>query len=183
MFTMLVHVSFEEVKSFIPRVPQERAKGENKTVKRICFSEGIEKAMNAIPLGGYALRGMLKSKRVTPILHVYFCIVSDNPDVRFVPPETVQMKYHVLDAESMREWWALDIPKLEHRLVRVDKANMADYTDQFGNHGVCIKNLEHDLVKKLPANAPELWIRGTSLEDYGVRTVFACLGQKQMDKE
>lgn len=183
MFTMLVHVSFDEVKSFVPRVPKERAKGENKTVKRICFSESIEKAVNAIPNGGYALRGMLRRKEVTPLLHVYFCIVSDNPDVRFIPPETVQKKYNVPDAESTREWWALDIPKLEHRLVKVDKADMANYTDPFGNHGVYIRNLEHDLVKKLPENAPEVWIKGTSLEDYGVRTVFACLGQKQMDKE
>jgi hypothetical protein len=184
MCNILIHVSFEEVKEFIPRIPKERIKGENKTVKRICFSDSIEKAINAVPNGGYALRGMFRYKtKITPIIHAYFCFKQENPNVRFVSPETVYKKYHVLDAESLCEWWALDTPKMEHRIVKVDNAELIDYTDQFGNHGVCIRGLEYDLIKELPKSAPETWIHGTQIEKYGVRTIFACAGKMSEDKK
>ena len=47
----LYHVSYNKVDRFIPRVPKERAGGENDDIPRICFSDSIEKCIAAKPSG------------------------------------------------------------------------------------------------------------------------------------
>ena len=54
----MVHVSFDLVDEFIPRVPKQRCEGENNTIKRICVAPSIIEALNAIPQAGFVVRNM-----------------------------------------------------------------------------------------------------------------------------
>lgn len=111
----LFHIPFKSVKQFILRIPQHRIQGENNTVKRICFSENVKKAINASPCGGNIIKGMLICRTiVTPIVHMYVCNTKDNPEIQFIQLDVVYNRYHVRDAEFTREWWALGIPKMKH---------------------------------------------------------------------
>lgn len=44
-----IHISFDIVNEFIPRVPRQRCLGEDETVPRICVTEDILNAVNAVP--------------------------------------------------------------------------------------------------------------------------------------
>lgn len=47
-----VHVSFDIVEKFIPRVPRQRCQGEDMSIPRICVADTILDAINAIPQAG-----------------------------------------------------------------------------------------------------------------------------------
>lgn len=67
----MVHVSFDLVDEFIPRVPKQRCEGENNTIKRICVAPSIIEALNAIPQAGLVVRNM-KSLGLPVIIHCYY---------------------------------------------------------------------------------------------------------------
>lgn len=48
----MVHVSFDEVERFVPRVPKQICPGEDNTTPRICVAPNILSAIQAMPQGG-----------------------------------------------------------------------------------------------------------------------------------
>ena len=44
-----IHISFDIVDEFTPRVPRQRCPGEDETVPRICVAEDILIAVNSVP--------------------------------------------------------------------------------------------------------------------------------------
>jgi hypothetical protein len=137
-------------------------------------------AIQAMPDGGKALRGMLKIRGlITPMLHVYFCEIPENAEA-FIPPDVVQSKYHVVDAINNHEWWALEVPKFEHRLIEVKKATFRDGVDRYGNPGVAIDDLDEDLLKGLPTNAPEIIFSKKEFEKYDIRVLFKTIDDIQI---
>ena len=66
----LYHVSYNKVDRFIPRVPKERAEGENDDIPRICFSDSIEKCIAAKPSGPTALE-IAEEEGIPVCLYVY----------------------------------------------------------------------------------------------------------------
>lgn len=177
--TLLVHISFEAVDSFMLRIPNERAPKEDSITPRICFSESMNLAISSMPLGGKALRGMLKGKpKISPILHVYYCLTRENENVRFVMPEQVQNQYHVEDGIACQEWWVLDTPKLSHSVIEVFSAEFVDRIDPYGKSMVIVNNIDYDIVKNIPENAPECIVYKELPEiadKYGLRSVLSVL--------
>lgn len=128
----LMHVSFDPVEKFSPRVPKFRIPGENETIPRICLTTSIQFALSAMPGGSQAMRSMLRlAKYITPVLHVYECKVSPPyKKTGFLTPCVVEkyVKYAIYDDE----WWALKTPTFTHRLVSVTSAEFREYIDVFG---------------------------------------------------
>ena len=50
-----IHISFDIVDEFTPRVPRQRCPGEDETVPRICVAEDILNAVNAVPQAGLVM--------------------------------------------------------------------------------------------------------------------------------
>lgn len=167
---ILYHVSFDPVKKFDLRVPKSRCPGEDKKTPRICFSERMELAVSSMPQGGQALRGMLNLKgMITPILHCYMCADWEQPHGTFLPPDKIKNK--VGDAEGTREWWAIKIPKVNHVIMQVFDATFKESTDKFGNSGVIVTSIDHDVIHELPRNAPEIFFKNG--KSYSMRTLFS----------
>lgn len=104
----LVHVSFEIIDEFIPRIPKDRADGEDNTIPRICVTTDIVRAINALPNGSLVLHKMRVLKLPT-IIHVYY-LKAD----KVMSNEEVAK--HVPDALSSGEMWILEKPKSVYRV-------------------------------------------------------------------
>lgn len=180
---ILIHASFSQVKQFTPRIPENRLPGENDTIPRICFSTKLESALTSMPSGGIALKGLLKAiPQVAPVIHIYCCYMWENEHVRFIQPIDVERFFHVLDAVDRSEWWALDIPKLHHCIIKIQKAELKDCIDQNENKNAIVEKVFYDVIRQLPSNAPEPFFSRSPLpmlEEYDLRDIFACLGTKE----
>ena len=122
----MVHVSFDLVDEFIPRVPKQRCEGENDTIKRICVAPSIIEALNAIPQAGLVVRNM-KSLGLPVIIHCYY-LKSD----KVMSNEEVQ-KY-VPDAMATMEMWILEKPKAMNRVdYEITDCIVKQGVDAFGN--------------------------------------------------
>lgn len=104
----LYHVSYERIKHLIPRVPQHRLPGENNAIARICFSDSIEKCINAKPNQADAI--YLAQKVGFPIgVWVYSINVEDYAAKEVMHPDAVY-EAGVIDAKQNHEYWLLVEP-------------------------------------------------------------------------
>lgn len=120
-----IHVSFDIVDEFIPRVPRQRCPGEDKTIPRICVAEDILNAVNAVPQAGLVMENM-KSLGLPVVIHAYYLTGEG------MGKEDVQ-KY-VPDAKLTGEFWLTEKPE---SIRRVDY-EIVDFTtetvrDPFGH--------------------------------------------------
>ena len=70
----MVHISFDPVESFVPRVPSNRIEGEleeDSITERICASSTILGALRGVPQGGDVLFQM-KRLGIPIIIHAYY---------------------------------------------------------------------------------------------------------------
>ena len=136
----MVHVSFDLVDEFIPRVPKQRCKGENSTIKRICVAPSIIEALNAIPQAWLVVRNM-KSLGLPVIIHCYYLKadkVMSNDEVR---------KY-VPDAKATGEVWILEEPKIITRIdYEITDCIVKQGVDAFGNEQFEVRFPEIKQVK------------------------------------
>jgi len=115
---LLVHLSYDPVPQFIPRVPQARAVGENGTVKRICLAPSIEDAINSKP--GHAAMVFAAMHYELPLaLYVYKTVVSV---AEVIFPKELEKKYGVKDAVLNHEHWILAPPKFLEEIWILDGA-------------------------------------------------------------
>lgn len=56
----MVHVSFDEVERFVPRVPKQICPDEDNTTPRICVAPNILSAIQAMPQGGTVAYNMAR---------------------------------------------------------------------------------------------------------------------------
>ena len=93
----LVHVSFDEVERFVPRVPKQICPDEDNTTPRICVAPNILSAIQAMPQGGTVAYNMARVG-VPVVIHAYY-IESD----AILMPEQIVDK--VPDAVVTGEMW------------------------------------------------------------------------------
>lgn len=67
----LVHVSFDEVERFVPRVPKQICPDEDNTTPRICVAPNILSAIQAMPQGGTVAYNMARIG-VPVVIHAYY---------------------------------------------------------------------------------------------------------------
>lgn len=131
-YDKLYHVSFTRVPEFYPRVPNERAQGEDSTIARVCFSDSIENCIAAMP-GGVSGLSCLKRLGINPVIYVYEALVPENAPYLMYPDKVVE---YVPDALFTNEHWLLEIPKdltIAERAFYVDDFTEETQEDLYGN--------------------------------------------------
>lgn len=106
-----VHATFDVVRAFLPRVPLTAAKGEDKTIPRICASVSLRDAVKAIPQSG---RVVDRAKLIgfEPVIHAYYLQPAENG---LMDNEVVQN--YVPDARYTKEVWLTKPPE---KMFRAD---------------------------------------------------------------
>jgi hypothetical protein len=66
---MFYHISLVPVEKFEPRIPIVTYETEDRTIKRICVSSNLQKALQAAPQMGNILKAFLDNG-IKPILYV-----------------------------------------------------------------------------------------------------------------
>lgn len=97
-----IHISFDIVDEFTPRVPRQRCPGEDETVPRICVAEDILNAVNAVPQAGLVMENM-KSLGLPVVIHAYYLTGEG------MGKEKVQN--YVPDAKLTGEFWLTEKPR------------------------------------------------------------------------
>lgn len=103
----LIHVSFDEVEQFIPRIPEQICPGEDNTIPRICAAPSVIKALQAIPQAGEVIYYMRRIG-VPIIIHAYYL---ESQSV--LTPDQIADK--VPDALATGETWITEIPVVVRR--------------------------------------------------------------------
>lgn len=106
---MLYHLSTDlnnHINEFKPRVPkrENRMKGENNYIPRICVAKSIEDCLSAMPEGGYALG---KSDKPN-IIRVYEFNEADVIKENLIAPSNLYFEELVLDAWVTGEYWIVE---------------------------------------------------------------------------
>ena len=128
-----IHVSFDPVEKFEPKIPQNRAPEEDQTIRRICcirtgkdMKKDIMKALNASPCAGEALN-RIASFGFYPVLHAYEMDSQDYllPDEAFDEWENAKNKWstghnvyppkHQGYFEDFPEWHEKDLRAMVRR--------------------------------------------------------------------
>lgn len=104
----LVHVSFDCVERFVPRIPKTAAEGEDTTIPRICVTDSITHGLQAMAWAGKTLTVMQKLG-LPLIVHAYY--MSDD---HVLAPDIVQQ--FVPDAKANHEHWLTECPKIIRRV-------------------------------------------------------------------
>jgi len=118
---MLINVSFQPVKEFIPRVPEYRGPKENGRIKRIYLTNSVENAVNAMPDGVKALKGMMKIskayKNLITVLYVYELKENKMPFIWY--PKDIE-KY-VFDAKATKEHWITEKADFKEHILKIEE--------------------------------------------------------------
>lgn len=117
-------------KRFIPRIPDCMMENENKTIKRICFSDNILGCLRALPEEGNGIGSKANNRlrRGIPIVYDVYTIEVDN-NINTYSPEYLNKKGYVKDSLLTKEYWILEevIAKKEFRIeiidIQFDKSN------------------------------------------------------------
>ena len=83
----LIHVSFDEVEKFIPRIPKQICPNEDNTTPRICVAQNVLCAIQAMPQGGEVIYYMARLG-VPVVVHASSCRSKYRTRCRMpLPPE------------------------------------------------------------------------------------------------
>ncbi|EOU1990305.1 hypothetical protein C4D27_16315 [Clostridium perfringens] len=128
--------------SFKPRVPLFRAKGENDTIPRVCFSDSILGCLRAIPECDECGLGYKMTKKLnfnTPVLYdVYMLDTSCLGDKEILNPNQLKRLEYVPDANNNNEYWILS----EITCSKIFRINITDViVDEQGNEEILYEKL------------------------------------------
>lgn len=98
-----VHLSFDLVEEFAPRIPQRRLEKEDAVAPRICVAKYISQALSAMPAAGETIEAMLEIG-MPVIIHAYY-LQSD------AVIQTEDLLEAVPDARYTGEMWITERPR------------------------------------------------------------------------
>lgn len=179
---MLYHISYDKVRNntFMPRVPKQRAPGEDKKIKRVCFSDSIEGCFSAMPQGGQSLRGYLQicaKKGLPPFVYLYQLDEKIEKVERMSPK---QISRYCCDSLLTGENWILEKITIKPRVIEIAEAHFNDEVDRNGNkvvvvHGVRYKNLRFEPRRSMQN------ILGNHSSKWSFRSAMAYLDYKNLN--
>lgn len=76
-----IHVSFDVVDAFNPRVPKSRIEGEDGTIPRICVANRLLDCVNAMPSGPETIQAM-QQLGLPVVVHAYYIAGTGNMEYR-----------------------------------------------------------------------------------------------------
>jgi hypothetical protein len=175
---MLYHVSYRAIRGSIlyPRIPAQRAYGENNIIKRICFTTTIEKGLTSMPNGGKALKNLLYAAERTlliPILHIYSINERDIEEGNLLSNEAVFKL--VPDAIRNGEVWVINQKvKCKHEIIRVMQADIWQDENPKREELYEVTKINWELLKRLPKESPEKAFKKPRVD---LRLILACIDQ------
>lgn len=117
----MVHVSFDIISEFKPRVPKNRCEGEDNKIPRICVSKNLIGAIRGMPQGADTVLAMEKLK-IPIIIHAYY-LTSNN----VVSSENLLKRKLVPDVLNTHEMWITTTPTSIYRVdYKVENADIID---------------------------------------------------------
>lgn len=175
----MVHVSFDTVETFVPRIPSFRIEGEleeDSVTERICASSTILGALRGIPHGGDVLYQM-KRLGLPIIIHAYYL------EGEYIVPTEQQ----VPDRCATDEVWFLKTPKRIRRVnYRITDFELlpvegVERSFQFVLNA-SVKRCTYGDNKK---NLCELFHRETPkvIEDFSFREIMLNIGEELFFKK
>lgn len=105
----LIHVSFDEIDEFVPRIPKHRCPGEDDTIPRICVASTVKKCLLSMPGAGSAVKNLVDLD-IPAVIHAYIL----TPYYGSVRYNTIVCKY-VPDARYTGEMWLVKPPAYVER--------------------------------------------------------------------
>lgn len=147
-----IHVSFDPVSDFEPRILSNRAKDEDAIKKRICcilskgsLQDDVIHALNASPCAGEVLQRIV-SHGFDPVLHVY-----EFQSTKYMFPWEVQE--YVPDAIYSGECWLPEKPKsFIHKCYNVSSFKTESVKDFYENKWEAVVNIQLEKMKKNETN-------------------------------
>ena len=110
-------------KKFIPRIPKCKMDFENKSIKRICFSDSILGCLKSLPEygNGVGSKSNMKLKLGIPIFFDVYTIDSEDVN-KIYSPEFLFKNNYVKDSLKTKEYWVLSevTAKKEFRIEIID---------------------------------------------------------------
>ena len=104
----MVHVSFDVVDNFYPRIPMYQITNENNSIKRICVTNSIRNSLEDVP-GLYRILHNMQKLKLPLIIHAYYMVSKSF----FISDE---IHKYVPDANTTKEIWILDKPNTVRRI-------------------------------------------------------------------
>lgn len=180
----MVHVSFDLVKEFTPRVPQQRCPNENDTIKRICVAPDVLSAMQSIPQCGNVMC-IMRELGLPIIVHAYY-LKSGNV------MQNDKVLEHVPDAETTGEMWILDKPESVYRVdYEITDFLAPKRKDMYGTEQHFVFAIDKKRCK-FQSNIDNFFgsydfgSKETKLkemfEQYSFRTVFSNIGEEMVER-
>lgn len=125
----LYHVSLIPVTCFYPRIPGNRASGEDSKIKRICCSNSIKNCINAMP-GGASTIDCLFRISVNPVIFVYKMEVPEHAEYMLEPNQVFP---YVPDAIGNSEYWLTETPvDIQELVYHVREMEIESGHDPYG---------------------------------------------------
>lgn len=126
---MFYHVSTDlsfVTKIFTPRIPkqEQRMKGENSYIPRICVAKSIEDCLTAMPNGGYRLGNSGKPNTIR--------VYEFNPErihkQNLISPSDLYFSEWVLDAWVTGEYWVIEQDLIPSRIydIKINSLKVCD---------------------------------------------------------
>ena len=104
----MVHVSFDVVDNFYPRIPMHQIINENKSIKRICVTNSIRNSLEDVP-GSYRILHNMQKLKLPLIIHAYYMVSKS-----FLISDEIHE--YVPDVSTTKEIWILDKPNTVKRV-------------------------------------------------------------------
>lgn len=178
-----IHVSFDTVTNFTPRIPKSFCTNEDYTIPRICVAPNIRSALNSIPQCGQVMEYMRKLN-LPVIIHVYYLYGGkqvDNKDVQ----------KHVPDAGYTKEFWLTSVPDRVNRIdYEVTDFDVCKAKNVFGEEVWDVSNVQlsrhryqsniENFIHSFCREGEEEALRSL-FHKYTYRTVMADMGEEFFD--
>lgn len=181
-----VHVSFDTVGRFVPRIPGERADGEDAAIPRICVTDSVLSSLNAVPAAGNVLENTRKIN-MPLVVHAYYLTPKEGSVMK-----PADISGYVPDAMLTGEHWLTAEPeKVTRRDYMVSCFFTRDGTDVNGKKVISILSAKlvrcrntdnwetffHTVCGRIPPNALEY----VSKNDILFRTFANNLDDKMLE--
>ncbi|MDF2881300.1 MAG: hypothetical protein K0R54_1857 [Clostridiaceae bacterium] len=147
---MLYHFSVRKVKKFYPRIPKCRIEGEDKTIKRICFSTNINRALTTMPSGVLKAKNLIqfeKSLNFPSIIYLYSLDENSISKENLINSASLVRRNLVPDALMGKEVWVINQDAIcKEEIIRI--TNMDIILKKYKCFGYrskyVVKNIEYE---------------------------------------
>ena len=177
-----VHVSFDIVDQFVPRIPKQRCPEEDATISRICVAENLTMAINSLPQAGEAVCAM-KNLKLPIIIHAYY--------IKGEGMNNEEVRKYVPDAEFSGEYWITSVPSSVRRIdYEITEFEDKTIQDRFGHDRIVLWGIQTKRCKfqdnvaifleKCEKNSERNELRKKAFDDNTYRTLLATFYKERI---